>query len=100
VDEYFNIAVWGKAGIFNRMHASVGFAGLGIPSMAIGADTRMLMVENLDLPIMYVKDATPKLLLEALDNAVTSRYVEQERLLQLQARTLESYVTEIGRVLM
>ncbi len=56
--EYFNVIRDAAFGVFNRMHASLAAAGLGIPSVAIGTDTRNLMVEALSLPALYVKEAS------------------------------------------
>jgi len=100
VKEYFELAAKGKVGIFNRMHATVGFAGLGISSMAIGADTRMLMVDHIKLPYRYVKDVTSEVLVKALDNLIATKSSESERLLKLQSETVESYCKELRSVLL
>ena len=89
--EYFKVVSDAKVALCNRMHASVGLAGLGIPSVAIGTDTRILMVQALGLPCWYVKDATADLLEEELENLLTHRYKEQERLLNLRSKTWKDY---------
>ena len=96
VDEYFEVASGAKAGIFNRMHASVGFAGLGIPSIAIGADTRLLMVEHLGLPCYYLKDAATATLEDKLEGLLMERASQKERLLNLRRETMRSYVEAIS----
>jgi len=96
VEEYFKIAVRGQVGIFNRMHASVGFAGLGIPSMVIGADTRMLMVDKIGLPNEYVKNVTADIMLHTLDELIANREQERIRLLELQANTEKAYLAELS----
>lgn len=95
VKEYFELAVRGKVGIFNRMHASIGFAGLGIPSVAIGADTRMLMVEDIGLQTRYVKDVTTEILLKDLNTLLAEKDKEKIRLLSLQRKTLKNYISEL-----
>jgi hypothetical protein len=62
IEEYFQIASMAKCGVFNRLHACVGFAGLGIPSVGVGVDSRMLMVREIGLPTHYVKFCTATIL--------------------------------------
>lgn len=89
--EYFQIASKGIAGVFNRMHASVAFAGLGIPSIGVGADTRMLMPEKLGLKTVYVKMADAKTLEGLLESLITNRLDERQRLLTMQSNVLIKY---------
>jgi hypothetical protein len=96
VPEYFAMAAGAKAGIFNRMHASVGLAGLGIPSVAIGTDTRLLMVEHIGLPCFYVKDAGTESLEEKLEGLLANRAQEKDRLLGLRRDTMRSYVEAVS----
>jgi polysaccharide pyruvyl transferase WcaK-like protein len=96
IEEYFEVAAGAKAGIFNRMHASVGFAGLGIPSIAVGADTRLLMVEHIGLPFYYLKDAATAALEDKLESLLMERAAQRERLLNLRRETLRSYVEAIS----
>jgi len=99
VAEYLEVAAMGMAGVFNRMHAAVGFAGLGIPSIGIGGDTRMLMVEALGLKTLFVKDVTVEMLEESLESLLHMRTSEQERLLSLQASALSRYCDGLRRAL-
>ena len=89
--DYFEVVRDAAFGIFNRMHASVAAAGLGIPSVAIGTDTRNLMVETTGLSVLYVKEATADRLLFAVDNLAESRDSETQRLLKLRQETFETY---------
>jgi polysaccharide pyruvyl transferase WcaK-like protein len=90
--EYFECVRDAAFGVVNRMHASVALAGLGIPSVAVGTDSRNLMVEQLGLPVFYVKDATPERLLATIDEMQHEREKESQRLLALRETTLEEYV--------
>jgi hypothetical protein len=94
--EYFTLASDAKAGIFNRMHASVGLAGLGIPSIAVGTDTRLLMVDHIGLPALYVKEAGLETLEEKLEGLLQERASQKERLLNLRGETMRSYVEAIS----
>ena len=98
VKEYFELAVRGKVGIFNRMHASVSFAGLGIPSIAIGADTRMLMVNDIGLQTYYVKDVTVDLLKMELDKLIENKLTEKARLKHLQNESFDRYIEELKKI--
>jgi polysaccharide pyruvyl transferase WcaK-like protein len=89
--EYFGVIRDAAFGVFNRMHASVAAAGLGIPSVAIGTDTRNLMVEALSLPVFYVKEATTTRLLLTIDELVSKRDAESSRLLSLREVTRLQY---------
>jgi Polysaccharide pyruvyl transferase len=93
--EYFETIRNAAFGIFNRMHASVAAAGMGIPSVAIGTDTRNMMVTTLGLPVLYVKDANIDKLVAEVDGLVAHRSAQSERLLRLREATLETYKQRI-----
>ena len=97
--EYFDLATKAKFGICNRMHASVGIAGLGIPSIAICTDTRLLMVSELGLPIHYVKEASADLLEDETECLLQAWRTEQERLFALQSATWDKYLSTIQEAL-
>jgi polysaccharide pyruvyl transferase WcaK-like protein len=96
VAEYFAIAAMGIAGVFNRMHAAVGFAGLGIPSVGVGGDTRMLMVDALGLDSVYVKSAEVAILEEKLESLIRRSGEEKDRLVALQTGVLLAYERAIA----
>jgi hypothetical protein len=89
--EYFETARDAAFGVFNRMHASVSLAGLGIPSVAVGTDSRNLMVENLGLPVLFVKEATSGRIFTAISELLRCREQESRRLLALREATLRDY---------
>jgi hypothetical protein len=97
--EYFTIGSTAKAGVFNRMHASVGLAGLGIPSIAIGTDTRLLMVEHIGLPSLYIKDAGVETMEDKLEGLLLKRAQEKDRLLGLRRDTMRSYIAAVSNAL-
>jgi len=91
-EAYFTATARGTISLCNRLHASVALAGLGIPGVAVGTDTRMLMVENLGLKACYVKDACDAdHLYENLQACLVNRATRRAQLLQLQATTLTTY---------
>ena len=81
--------------VCNRMHASVGMAGLGIPSVAIGTDTRLAMVEQVGLPARYVKEATADVLARDVEDLIARRDEQRTRLLELRRETMDTYVRAI-----
>lgn len=90
--EYFTIARDAAFGVFNRLHACVAVAGLGVPSIAIGTDTRNQMVETLGLKVFYVKDATAVRVLAAIEELVHKREIESRRLLALHNTMLSHHI--------
>lgn len=90
--EYFTLVSKAKVALCNRMHASLGLAGLGIPSIAVCTDTRLLMVDTIDLPCLYVKEATVEKIEDGLENLLANRERERERLLMLCDQTWNQYV--------
>ena len=97
--EYFDCVSKAKFAICNRMHASVGMAGMGIPSIAIGRDTRLLMVAQLGLPAHYVSDVSADLLHQETERMLDSLDSEKERLLTLQTVTRQGYLSFISEAL-
>jgi polysaccharide pyruvyl transferase WcaK-like protein len=89
--EYFETVRDAAFGIFNRMHASIAAAGLGIPSVAIGTDSRNLMVEATGLPVLYVKEATFERLRSIIDYFQYDRETESHRLLALRETVRKEY---------
>lgn len=98
-EEYFSTVAGAKAAVCNRLHASVGMAGIGIPSIAIGTDTRLLMVDALGIPALYIKDATLKKMEEALSGILDDREAESQRLLALRGRVWDEYTGLITKSL-
>jgi len=92
IKEYFRIAATAKAGVFNRMHACVGFAGLGVPSVGVGIDSRMMMAQEIGLPVRYVKDCTAIELESDVNRLLGDLKEGSARLGELQSSTLKSYV--------
>ena len=96
LQEYFDLVSEAKVALCNRMHASVALASLGIPSIAVCTDTRLFMVETLGLPCVYVKEADADMLEDGLENLLTHRRQERERLLELKSETWNRYIKVVG----
>lgn len=91
VDEYLTCIRSAKLGINNRMHASVAMASVGVESISVCTDTRLLMVENLGLPVLYVKDAEPDRLSELAESIIKNQSVGEARLLELKRKSYAEY---------
>ena len=98
IGDYFQAVSTAKGGVCNRMHASVALAGLGIPSVAVCTDTRLLMVEAIGLPCFYVKEVSAEMLEHAVEDLVSKRAKEKERLRELQRHTRNRYLDIIRAV--
>lgn len=94
--EYFALVSQVKVALCNRMHASVALASLGIPSIAVGTDTRLLMVDAIGLPCFYVKEPTFDQLEDVIENLLANRRQEKERLLLLRSETRSKYVKAVA----
>jgi hypothetical protein len=90
-NELFSILSRAKAGIFNRLHAAVALSGIGIPSVAVGNDTRLGMVEELGLPCHYVEETDSEQLEHEVESLVSDRPRHMERLLAIRDRAYEGY---------
>ncbi len=77
--EYFSMVAGVKGAICNRMHASVALAGMGIPAISVGTDSRLLMVKALGLPVFFVKDVDLNLLEESFERLMVATDKEKER---------------------
>lgn len=91
-DAYFKAVSLAKGAVCNRLHASVALAGLGIPSVSVGTDTRLLMVDALGLPNHFVKEATADLIEGELEALIARGPAEEERLLALRRETSDAYL--------
>lgn len=95
--ENFAMVSKAKVALCNRMHASIGLAGLGIPSIAVCTDTRLLMVDAIGLPCFYVKEASVDQLEDGLEDLLSHRSQEEERLLALRGKTWDQYVRVVEK---
>jgi len=89
--EYFQICVGAHAAIVNRLHAAVGLSGLGIPCIAIGTDTRLLMTQNIGIPSLFLPDITHDKLTSEIRELLVDRENRSQLLLEKQAQVFERY---------
>jgi hypothetical protein len=91
VAEYLACIEHAKLGINNRMHASVAMASVGVPSISICTDTRLLMLENIGLPVLYVKEASENRLMETAQDLIDNGTEERARLFSLKSQKFIGY---------
>ena len=91
INEYLDVIRNAKLGINNRMHASVAMASVGVPAISVCTDTRLLMLENLGMPIYYVKEAGVEVLLQDAEGLLNGFSQERERLFELKKIKFEEY---------
>jgi Polysaccharide pyruvyl transferase len=80
-----------KAGFVSRIHAAVALAGIGVPSVVVGTDTRLGTATTLGLSTFPSMHATVELLTAAIEGQIARRHQERERLLSLRETTLKDY---------
>ncbi|MBI2561116.1 MAG: hypothetical protein HYW08_01625 [candidate division NC10 bacterium] len=97
--EYFALAGRAKLALFNRLHAAIAFAGIGVPSVSVGTDTRLLMVDAVGLPCFYVKEATLDRLEDAIHQIRMNLDGERDRLLTLSEHTWHRYRDAVEQAL-
>lgn len=97
--EYFTMVSEATVALCNRMHASIALAGLGIPSIAVCTDTRLLMVDAIGLPVMYIKEAHADSIEEKIETLLATRRQERERLLAVQSATWKDYIQRIANAI-
>lgn len=98
-EAYVQLARNCRLGIFNRLHAAVAYAGMGIPSVSVGNDSRVMMLEEYGLPYFDVRKVDSKQILDAFDVHLKCRDLECKRLLELRQHNLETYISLLRTVL-
>lgn len=82
-----------------RVHGTYAAASLGVPSLTIGSDSRLTMIDLLGLPHLFWRDASPARIVRIVDQLVAEAEGWRRRLQELKERTLYQYVTVLRRVL-
>lgn len=91
VEEYGRLIARAKVGLVSRIHAAIPLAGIGVPSLVVGTDSRLGTVDLLGLPTRYVKEATPDNLESTLEELLKKAPQEAERLKSLREETATRY---------
>lgn len=89
--EYFRICAGAHAAIVNRLHAAVGLSGLGIPCIAIGTDTRLLMTKEIGITSLFLPELTYENLNIEIKSLLSNRDSRSEILLSKRETVFEKY---------
>lgn len=63
VDDYLKVISEGFIAVNNRLHASVAMASFLVPSISIGTDTRLYMIEEIGLKYYFIKEVNKEQLI-------------------------------------
>jgi len=96
VEHYFELSGQVRLGVFNRLHAAVGWAGAGVPTIAIGTDTRMKMAEKIGIPAYYVRDCSAQQLESVAVDLWNNADREFDRYQAISQRAFEQYSSLIA----
>ena len=88
---YFRCCEGATAAVVNRLHAAVGLSGLGIPSIAIGTDTRLLMTREIGIPSLFAPEVTTESLIGELRGLLAERETRSQILQQKRTVLFKSY---------
>jgi polysaccharide pyruvyl transferase WcaK-like protein len=91
VEEYAS-AVWkAKSGVVSRIHAAIPMAGIGVPTVAVGTDSRLGALKLMGLKTFFAKEAVAEELEASVENLLTHQQQERERLTEVQRATIAAY---------
>ena len=76
--EYSDLISRVKLGLVSRIHAAIPLAGIGVPSIVIGTDTRLETIDMLGLPNSFVKKVNAEWLLEKTN--ILLNQLEEEKI--------------------
>lgn len=91
VEDYARVAAGAKAGFVSRLHAAIALAGIGVPSLVVGTDTRLGTAELMGLDTAYVKTLSAEEVVERVERLIEIRAAERERLIALREATIREY---------
>lgn len=89
--DYLVAARRARVAVVNRMHAAVALAGLGVPAVAVGSDTRLLMVEQTGQVVQYLGEATATGLRDRVHELVAEAGKRREYLRDLEERSFATH---------
>lgn len=96
---YLEVYGGARLAVANRVHGAVGAAGMGVPGLVVGNDTRAFIAEPVGLPILRSGYDTVDAVLEAAQRLDAAERDERARLQRLRDDTLETYADVVRRAL-
>jgi hypothetical protein len=89
--EYAEAIARAKVGFVSRIHAGVALAGIGVPSVVVGNDTRLGTTTEMGLPSYSTKKLTREFVVAELRRLLQLKDEEKHRLIRLREDTLSRY---------
>ncbi|MCA8931699.1 MAG: polysaccharide pyruvyl transferase family protein [Rhodospirillaceae bacterium] len=89
--EYVRIIAGANVGFVSRIHAAVALAGIGVPSVVVGNDTRTGTTAEMGLPSLFTRETSRVAIVEALRQLMGRLDEERERLIALREATIDAY---------
>jgi hypothetical protein len=95
--EYGKVMARAAVGFVSRIHAAIALAGIGVPSLVVGNDTRIGTTAEMGLPSYFTKHLNRETALIEIRNLLSSADSERERLSALRETVLTRYVEQFTR---
>lgn len=89
--QYFDALAGCSVHVANRVHGAVCAAGLGVPSIILGNDTRARIGEYVGIPVMDSAELNPEQVAEMVRERIANRSMMSEKLLANQQDALKQY---------
>ena len=93
--EYVKIIKNARAALVSRIHAAVALAGIGVPSVVTGTDTRLLTINQFNLPTFKSIEVDSSKLIFAIKEIINKGDTEYQRLINLRENTIETYSNKL-----
>lgn len=96
-EEYGKIMARAAVGFVSRIHAGIALAGVGVPSLVVGNDTRIGTTAEMGLPSYFTKHLSRETALAEVRKLLSSADSERDRLRALREDALTRYVEQFTR---
>lgn len=90
-EEYAEVIARARVGFVSRIHAGVALAGVGVPSLVVGNDTRLGTTAEMGLPSFFTKRMAREFVVAELDRLLKLGEGEKARLIRLREETISKY---------
>lgn len=89
-----------KVGFVSRIHAGVALAGIGVPSVVVGNDTRIGTTTEFGLPSFFTKNISKNQVVSKILDLISNLDKEKLRLINLREEVILRYVNIFRRAMM
>ena len=99
-EEYAKVVLKSKVALVSRIHAAIPFASVGVPSIVIGADTRLGTVQNIGLETHFVNNISLEILIERFELLIENIDEHKETLRKSKEKAFNDYSDLLDRYFM